>query len=118
MNPITYVRNTTLPITFIYQKNGVPSTAGVSLYFTVKAAPGYDSSATDSTAIISKKVSMGGLSTVSFTIDPPDVSDTIAPGKNYVYDFKMQETGTSPIVIYPAGNGEFILQAYPTNRES
>lgn len=118
MNPITYVRNTTLPITFIYEKNGVPSTDGVSLYFTVKAAPGYDSSATDTTAIVSKKVSMASSSTVSFTIDPPDVADTVAPGKNYVYDFKMQETGTNPIVIYPAGNGQFILEALPTNRES
>lgn len=115
MGKLTYSRNTTYGIQHTYQKNGVNSTDGVTLFFTVKATQN-DSDAGDSTAIISKTIAMSGAVT-SFTIDPPDVADTVNPGK-YFYDFKVKEAGTSPLVIHQCDSGTFILEAEPTNRES
>lgn len=114
MGKITYTRGTTYTITHIYKKNGVPSTAGTMLYFTVKPTQN-DSDAADSTAIIDKQISMSGATTV-FSINPADVAVTVQPG-DYYYDIKVKET-TSPLVVYLADSGAFTLTATPTNVEA
>lgn len=113
---IPYSRNTTLPITYIYQKDGVPSTDGVTLFFTVKAVKD-DAATDDATAIVKKTVSFSGSSSASFTIDPGDVSDNVAMG-NYFYDFKVKESSGPPPVIFPGVSGIFALDVEPTNRET
>jgi hypothetical protein len=112
MGKITYERGTTYTITHTYQKNGVDSTDGATLFFTVKSDQ-YDTSTDDSTAIVKKTVTMSGA-TNTFTIDPTDVADTVDPG-DYYYDMKVKETGGA---IYGVDSGTFKLIAQPTNRES
>lgn len=114
-NTIEYERNTTLPITYNYLKGGVPSSDGITLFFTVKATQ-FDTSTDDSTAIVKKTLSMSSSAT-SFTIDPADIADTVAGG-NYFYDFKIKESNGPPKVIFPGVAGVFLLDAHPTNREA
>lgn len=115
-NQIDYYRNTTLSITYTYKKDGVASTDGVTLFFTVKTAQ-FDSSTSDTTAIVKKSPSFSGGSSVTFTIDPPDIADTVAPGL-YYYDFKVKESDGPPKVIYQGVAGRFNLIGEPTNRET
>lgn len=111
-NKITYNRGTTYTITHVYNVNGSPSVAGVTLFFTVKTVP-YDSSAIDTTAIVKKNIAMSGATNV-ITVLPTDIPDTVVPG-NYYYDLKvLDNTGA----IYLVDNGSFVLTATPTNRES
>lgn len=112
---INYYRNTTFTFTHIYQKNGVNSTDGIKLLFTVKPVQN-DDSASDATAILKKTVAMSGASTV-VTINPGDLADTVAPG-DYYFDIKIIESEGTPPVIYQATAGKFTVIAEPTNRES
>lgn len=112
MGKITYTRGTTYTITHTYKKNGVDSTDGATLLFTVKPDE-YDSTADDSTATLKKNVAMSGATNV-FTIEPDDIDDSVEPGK-YYYDMKVIETGGD---IYLVDSGKFNLEATPTNRES
>jgi len=112
---LEYYRNTTFNLTHVYQKNGVPSTDGQTLFFTVKPTQ-YDTSTGDTTALISKTISMSGANT-TITINPTDLADTVAPG-TYYFDIKVKESNGPPPVIYQCAAGEFILLAEPTNRES
>lgn len=114
MGKITYNRGTTFSITHIYQKNGVPSSAGLELLFTVKQATDADS--TDATALIKKNISMSGSENV-ITIDPGDVDDSWSDG-DYIYDLKVVESWGPPPVIYPADSGTFTLDVTATNRIS
>lgn len=112
---IDYVRNTTYIFTHTYQKNGVDSSDGQTLFFTVKENQ-FDESIDDSTAIVKKTYSMSGPET-EVTISPEDIADTVQPGK-YYFDIKIKESDGPPKVIYPGASGEFNLIGKPTNRES
>lgn len=112
MGKITYDRGTTYTLTHIYQKNGVNSSDGVTLFFTVKSVDN-DTDATDSTAILQKNVSMSGA-TNTITILPTDIPVTQEEGK-YFYDLKVKESET---VTYKVDEGTFVLNASPTNRNS
>lgn len=111
-NKITYNRGTTFNITHHYEKNGIPSSAGVTLLFTVK--PEIDNDITDANAIIKKNVNMSGSTNV-ITINPADVADTVDDGP-YIYDMKVIEAVGPPATIYPAGSGKFVLDVTATNR--
>jgi hypothetical protein len=112
---IDYERNTTYTFDHVYQKNGVDSDAGMTLFFTVKTDQ-YDSSTDDSTALIKKTYSMNGATT-TVTISPGDIADTVEPG-DYFFDIKIKESDGPPKVIYPGISGTFSLMAHSTNRES
>lgn len=112
---MTYVRSTTYSFTHNYQKNGVDSNDGQVLLFTVKAAE-FDSSTTDSTALLSKNIAMTGPNTV-VTINPGDIADTVEPG-TYFFSIHIKESDGPPPVIYPGISGTFILVGDSTNRES
>ena len=112
---LTYKRNTTFSFVHTYKKNGVASSDGVTLFFTVKTDK-YDTSTNDSTALIKKTLPMDGPDTI-VTISPEDIADTVAPG-SYYFDIKIKESDGPPKVIYPGISGSFILVADPTNRES
>lgn len=114
-NQLDYERNTTYTITHTYNKNGVPSSDGITLFFTAKTAQ-FDTNTSDATAIVKKTVSMSGPTTV-FTINPEDVSDNVVAGK-YFWDIKVKESDGPPKVILPAASGTFNLMAHPTNREA
>lgn len=110
---LTVNRSTTYVITHIYQKDGTPSTDGVTLLFTVKANES-DLDDTDASHLggLLKNITMAGA-TNTITIDPADTQD-IVPGK-YWYDLKVIETGG---VIYRLDKGRFVVDASPTNRLS
>ena len=110
MGQITYPRGTSFNLTHIYQKNGVDSTDGAKLLFTVKQ-PQFDSDSSDAAAIIKKNITMSGATNV-ITIDPEDVADSVDPG-DYNYDLKVIETGGSQ---YQVDTGTFTITAGPTNR--
>jgi hypothetical protein len=112
---MTYVRSTTFKFTHTYQKNGVNSSDGISLLFTVKPTE-FDSDASDSTAILTKTVAMTGATTV-VTIDPTDIADTVAPG-DYFFSIHIKESNGPPAVIYPGISGTFKLVGDSTNREA
>ena len=114
-NQIDYQRNTTYTLTHIYQKNGVNSSDGQTLFFTAKESQ-FDSDPTDGAAIVKKTISMSGPTTV-FTLDPPDIADSIDPGK-YYWDIKIKESDGPPKIIYPGASGIFNLLGNPTNREA
>lgn len=108
---ITYYRGTTSSWTINYSNaNGV---AGSTALFTVKANPGYDSDATDASAIVKHSVSLTA-NTGSLIISPSDIADSVAPG-TYYYDIKVIDADGD---IYPIVTGQFILKATPTNRLS
>lgn len=109
---ITYNRGTTFNITHTYKKNGVPSTDGLTLMFTVKQQ--VDNDATDGDAIIEKNIAMSGAVNV-ITIDPADVSMSVEDGF-YVFDLKVIEDTGPPAVIYLAASGDFELDVTATNR--
>lgn len=112
MGQLTYPRGTTFNITHIYQKNGVNSSDGATLLFTVKV-PEFDSDSTDAASIIKKNIAMSGATNV-IPILPGDVADSVAPG-DYNYDIKVIETGGAQ---YQVDSGTFTLTAGPTNRLS
>lgn len=112
MSKIKYNRGTTMAITHTYQKNGEPSDAGETLFFTVKPDE-FDTSANDSTATVKKDVTMNGATNI-ITIEATDIDDTVEPG-TYYYDVKVKENGGN---IYLVDSGEFIINATPTNREA
>lgn len=109
MSKITYNRGTTYNITHVYKKNGVLSTDGARLLFTVKSV--IDNDLTDAAAIILKNIVMSGATNV-ITLAPGDVGVTVDDG-TYVYDIKVHETGGA---IYLADSGRFILDVTATNR--
>jgi len=115
MAKITYQRNTTYTITHIYQKDGVLSSAGHLLLFTVKQSQ-YDADSSDTAAIVKKSITMSGP-TNNIIINPGDIADSVPPG-TYYFDLLVVESTGPPPVIYPAASGKFILTAQPTNRES
>src|SRR6185437_10894319 len=105
MGQLTYPRGTTFVITHTYQKNGVDSTDGAKLLFTVKQ-PEFDTSTDDSTAIVKKTITMSGATNI-IQIDPADVADSVNPG-DYNYDIKVIETGGAQ---YQVDSGTFTITA-------
>lgn len=106
---LTVDRGTTYGITHNYYKNGVLSTDGQTLFFTVKASES-DLDNTDAAALVLKNVAMSG-GTNAIIINPVDTQN-VAPGK-YWYDLKvLDSTGA----IYRVDKGRFVLDASPTNR--
>lgn len=114
MGKITYNRGTTFNITHVYQKNGVPSSAGIVLLFTVKQAT--DGDITDSQALVKKNITMSGP-TNEITLNPGDIADSWDDG-DYVYDLKVVESWGPPPVIYLGDSGTFTLDVTATNRIS
>lgn len=108
---ITINRGTTYTITHVYKKNGVESSDGATLFFTVKTDES-DLDDTDSTALVSKNVAMSGATNV-VTLDPDDTQD-IEPGK-YWFDLKVLEDAGP---IYRVAKGRCTIDASPTNRLS
>lgn len=110
MGKLTYNRSTTFTLTHNYQKNGVASSDGSKLFFTVKPSQ-FDTSDLDDTAIIKKTITMTGPTNV-ITITPSDVQETVAPG-TYYYDLKVTD---NVVGIILADSGQFKLVGTPTNR--
>jgi hypothetical protein len=116
MGKLTINRGTTFTIGITYQKNGVASTlVGATIRFTVKTSE-FDTSVTDSTAVITKNVTShidatNGKSMI--TLNPTDTA-TLTPGK-YYYDIKVAEASGT---IYKIDEGTLILDGSPTNRLS
>lgn len=109
-------RGTTFAITVNYKRNGAAaSLVGATVRFTVKSSE-WDTSATDSTALITKNVTShtdaaNGISTI--TITPADTDD-VTPG-NYYYDIKVDEDSDG-VTVYKIDEGRFVLDGSPTNR--
>lgn len=114
MTTLNINRGTTYTIGLTYKKDGVAtSLVGATVRFTMKDAE-YDSSTTDSTALINKNVTDGASDgTATITINPSDTA-TLTPGK-YYYDIKVAEAGGD---IYKVDEGRIKLDASPTNRLS
>lgn len=89
--------------------NGI---AGKTAMFTVKPTQ-YDSTANDSTAILQKDVTLTN-NTGNLVINPADIPDTVTP-QTYYYDIKVLDTSGA---IYQIAQGNFVLSAWPTNRET
>ncbi len=107
---ITYYRSTYFPITVdVTPPDGL--TAAEAL-FTVKS-DSYDDSATDSTAIIKKDVTLTANSGV-IEIENTDVADSVEPG-NYYYSIHVRMSNDD---VYPFAKGKFKLVANTTNRET
>lgn len=107
---ITYYRSTYFSI----EVNVTPPdgmTAAEAL-FTVKEDR-YDDSATDTTAIIKKDVTLAA-NAGTIEIDNGDVADTVEPG-NYYYSIHIRMDNND---VYPFAEGRFVLKADPTNRET
>ena len=104
---LEYTRSTTFYFEHEYIKDGLDSTSGMTLLFTVKK-PKYDTSATDTTAIISKTIPMNGSPLTLIQISPDDVADNVPPG-TYNYSIHIKETNGPPPIIYPGVSGTFIL---------
>lgn len=107
---ITYYRSTYFTIDVTVTPPD-PLTASTAL-FTVKADP-YDDSATDTTAIIKKTISLTSNSG-TIAINESDVADTTEPGNYYYSIHTILSDGNS----YPFASGKFVLKADSTNRES
>lgn len=111
-------RGTTYSRTMTYKEDGVTtSLVGATVFFTMKSAE-YDTSADDSTAIVSKTLSgvdlpdaADGLATI--TLDPED-TDLVEPG-DYFYDIKVKKSTGE---IYKTDEGTIKLDGSPTNRLS
>lgn len=116
MGKFSIDRGTTVTIDIVYEKNGVSAPlTGATVRFTVKSVE-YDSSTTDTTAVITKNVTShtnaaAGLSAI--TINPADTA-TLTPGK-YFYDVKVAEAGGA---VYKIDEGTITLDGSPTNRLS
>jgi hypothetical protein len=114
MGKFTVDRGTTVTIDVVYTKNGVAATlAGATIRFTVKTVE-YDTSTTDSTAVITKNVTShtnaaAGLSAI--ILNPADTA-TLTPGK-YYYDVKVAEAAGA---VYKIDEGTMTLDGSPTNR--
>lgn len=107
---ITYYRSTYFPIEVsVTPPDGL--TAAEAL-FTVKADQ-YDDSATDTTAIIKKDVTLTSNSG-TIEIENTDVADTVEPG-TYYYSIYIRMDNND---VYPFANGKFKIVATPTNRET
>jgi len=113
---ITIYRGTSYPVVYNHtDSDGVAQDlTGKTLYFTVKSDV-YDSSATDTTALISKTVTShtdptGGVSGFTLT----DVDTYIEPGK-YHFDFIVEAADGK--AEPPSVFGEFVVKGHPTNRQ-
>lgn len=107
---ITYYRSTyfTIDVT-VTPPDGLTATKAL---FTVKAEP-FDTSATDTTAIVKKDVTLAA-NAGTIEIQETDVADTVEPG-NYYYSIHIVLSDGNP---YPFASGKFVLKADSTNRES
>lgn len=113
---LTQNRGTTYTIDGVYKEDGVVADiTGATVRFTVKTTE-YDSSATDTTALISKNVSSFSNPTAgeyTITIDPSD-TQTVTPGQ-YYYSIKIQLASGA---VYELAEGRYIIDGDPTNRLS
>jgi len=109
-------RGTTYSRTVNYSVNGVAtSLVGATVRFTMKTAE-YDSSTTDTTAVVTKNVTNGtALGVAVITLNPADTA-TLTPGK-YYYDIKV-DVASNGVTVYKLDEGEIILDGSPTNRLS
>ena len=109
-------RGTTYSRTVNYQENGVAtSLVGSTVRFTMKADE-WDTSTTDSTALVTKNITngtSGGVATITLT--PADTA-TITPGE-YKYDIKVDK-GSLGTTVYKIDEGTIVLDGSPTNRLS
>ena len=114
MGKLTIDRGTTFTIGVLYKRNGVAeSLVGATVRFTVKSAE-FDTSTTDSTAIITKNVTDGNAQgEATITIDPADTA-TLVPNK-YYYDIKVEQADGQ---IYKIDEGTIKIDGSPTNRLS
>lgn len=105
---ITYYRSTTEE----FEVNITPPSGDTAtkVFFTVKEGK-YDDSATDTTAIVKKDVTLTSDSG-SFTITDTDIDDSVEPGKKY-YSMHVVFTNAG---IKPLASGVFELVADSTNR--
>lgn len=107
---ITYYRSTYFSIEVtVTPPDGL--TAAEAL-FTVKSDK-YDDSATDTTAVIKKDVTLTA-NTGTIEIENTDVADTVEPG-NYYYSIHIRMSNDD---VYPFAAGKFKLVANTTNRET
>jgi hypothetical protein len=107
---ITYYRSTFFSIEVeVTPPDGL--TAAEAL-FTVKAEK-FDDSATDTTAIIKKDVTLSGNAGM-IEIDNGDVADMVEPG-TYYYSIHIRMDNND---VYPFAAGKFKLVADSTNRET
>lgn len=111
-NTLKINRGATFTMDFNYQKNGVAETlVGATVYFTMKTSE-YDTSASDTTAVIKKDITDGdadGQATI--IIDPADTIN-LTPG-DYFFDIFVEEASGAR---YKTVEGKIKLDASPTNR--
>ena len=107
-------RGTTYTINYTYKKNGTAySLVGATVRFTIKTSE-WDTSTTDSTAVVEKNVTSGLVDgTCVITITPADTA-TLEPGQ-YYYDIKVDELSDGTLV-YKTDEGTIKLDGSPTNR--
>lgn len=106
-------RGTTFTLDFEYQNEDetARSLAGAVLRFTVKTAE-WDTSTTDTTAVITKNVTSGGADGIAEIELVPADTATLTPGK-YYYDIKVQEASGD---VFKVDEGTITLDGSPTNR--
>lgn len=107
-------RGTTYSRTVNYQENGVAtSLVGSTVRFTMKSSE-WDTSTTDSTALVTKNITTGTSGGVAvITLTPADTA-TITPGE-YPYDIKVDK-GSLGTTVYKIDEGTIVLDGSPTNR--
>lgn len=109
-------RGNTMIINFTNQTNNTPpepiSLLGATIAFTVKAPPGYDDVANDSSALWSINSTDNTGNTCTFTSSP--VNTWQQPG---TYDFDITINYNNGNVVTPV-TGTIQIVGIPTNRES
>jgi len=107
---ITYYRSTYYEIEVVVTPPG--GLTATTALFTVKSEK-YDDDSNDSTAVISKTVSLSD-NKGTIVIEESDIADSVAPGTLYYSVHTVLSDGN----VYPFASGKFVLKATTTNRES
>jgi hypothetical protein len=117
-------RGTTFSMRYVHQHDGVPvNITNAKVYFTVKPVE-FDALQDDSSAIIKvtgtivdgpNGVAAINLTPVQTSYILGSVGNYITPGKNYVYDIKVDENGDQANV-YKTVEGKLTIDASPNNR--
>lgn len=105
-------RGTTYVISGTYKEGGVAADiTGAAIRFTVKSAE-WDSSVSDTTAVITKSGTLVSPTAGAYTITLTDTDTYVTPG-NYYYSIKIELASG---VIHKLVEGRLKIDGDPTNR--
>lgn len=117
-NQLSLYRGNTLIINYTNQDNSTPaqpiSLLGATIYFTVKASPGYSDSATDADATWQVVSTSNTGNTCTFTSTPEQTWVTPA---NYDWDITIDYNSDQTNVVTPM-TGTIRITGIPTNKAS